>query len=94
MIWMGCAFVAGVIMFTIVVIAANGDARFVGGLFAALAAFVVTLIVAALVFQGPRCTTCSAPPVEGASLCGAHLAAQRRAGNGPKRRPRRTGRRG
>lgn len=88
MIGTGCAFAAGAIMFIIVAIAANGDSRFVGGFFAALAAFVITFFVAALVFQGPRCTTCSAPPVEGASLCGAHLAAQRRAGNGPKRRPR------
>lgn len=94
MIGTGCAFAAGIMMFIIVVIAANGDARFVGGFFAALAAFVITLIVATLVFQGPRCTTCSAPPVEGASLCGAHLAAQRRARIGPKRRPRRTDRRG
>ena len=90
----GCAFAVGIITFIIVVIAANGDARFAGGFFAALAAFVTTFFVTAMVAPWPRCTTCSAPPVEGASLCGAHLAAQRRARIAPKRRPRRTDRRG
>lgn len=94
MIGTGCAFVAGIIMFIIVVITANGDARFAGSFFAALAAFVTTFFVTAMVAPWPRCTTCSAPPVEGASLCGAHLAAQRRARIAPKRRPRRTDRRG
>ena len=89
MITFGCALAVGSIMFTIVATAGNGDGRFVAGFFAALVAFATAFILVAAFAPWPRCTTCSAPPVEGASLCGAHLAAQRRARSGPKRRPRR-----
>ena len=85
MIALGCALTAGIIMFVAVALPTSR----VGGFFAALAAFVLTVIVVAVVVRGPRCETCSAPPVEGASLCGAHLAAQRRAVHGRRRRSRR-----
>lgn len=85
MIAFGCALAAGIVMFVAVALPTSR----VGGFFAALAAFVLTAIVVAVVVRGPRCETCSAPPVEGASLCGTHLAAQRRSVSGRKRRPRR-----